>query len=336
MFYLVINWLIPFDEASKIVINPITDIPLKVVLVSFFLLLPLFWWTYFLPRKELNIYKSEELKFIFLNFILLFTIIIIFRTVILIRYDLPLEKIPMIYLIVIQIVFVEHYHPSDFGFHLNKFKNNITFSVFLLVSIGFLLIIIIGAIVFVLSIVGVLDLNELFQISFSFNWSSLLYSLPYQLFFVGLSEELFFRGYFYTKLRSTNLGLVKSIFISSIFFGLFHISWYVSPSPPYFISNLNQMLFHIGYTSVFGIFMCIIYERTRSLITPIIIHGFANSLGASIILSHFVEITTQSLIWFLGLITIFGIPTIYILIFWIIPKLTKWTNLENKIPFQQI
>ena len=106
----------PLDEPVAIGTTPIYAVPIIPVLLSFILLLPLYWWVYKRPRK-LEHYEKQDLKSIFLIFLLLFILIMIFRTLILLKYGLPLEKTPMIFLVVLQIIFLEGFYLSDFGFH---------------------------------------------------------------------------------------------------------------------------------------------------------------------------------------------------------------------------
>ena len=319
------GWNFPLDEPVAIGTTPIYAVPILPVLLSFILLIPLYWWVYKRPRN-LEHYEKQDLKSILLIFLLIFIYIMIFRTIILLKYGLPLEKTPMIFFVVLQIIFVEGFYLSDFGFHANKFWRQVAFTFVLLVVIGFLIIAILGAIILGLAFAGILDLEALIGTPISVNWYGIA-SFPFQLLCVGISEELLFRGYLYTKLRS-NLGYIRSILISSIFFGLFHVAWYIDPHSPWFISDWSQMAFHVGYTFIFGICMCIIYERTRSLVCPIIIHGLFNSVGAAIASTE-IELSFEAQIWLAGLAIPLIIVAFYIFIVKILPRLTRWTGVES-------
>lgn len=330
LFYNDFDLVIPLDTEVNIGTTPVKSIPILPLIFSFILLLPLYWWAYHRPHEGLKHYQKEDLKSIFKVFLLIYGIIMIFRTIILLKYGLPLEKTPMIFFIGLQIIFIEKYFLSDFGFHSNKLWKNIAFTFVLLFVIGFLLIAILGTIILGLSLTGILNLNTLFESSININLY-VIASFPFQLICVAVSEELLFRGYFYTKLRSTNIGYVRSILISSIFFGLFHVCWYISPSSPWFISDINQMTFHVGYTFIFGVCMCIIYERTKSLIAPLIIHGLGNSFGGSITTSSLFGMPIYTEIWLIGFAVVVLIPMFFIFVIWILPCLTKWTGVEATI-----
>ncbi len=329
LFFIDYGWNFPLDEPVAVGATPISAIPIIPVLLSFILLIPLYWWVYKRPRT-LEHYEKQDLKSIILIFLLIFLIIMVFRTLILFRYGLPLEKTPMIFFVVLQIIFVEGFYLSDFGFHSNKLWRNIIFTFILLFIIGFLLIVILGAIILGLSFTGILDLDQILGTSITLNWYGFA-SFPFQLICVGISEELLFRGYFYTKLRS-NLGYVRSILISSIFFGLFHVAWYIDPNSPLFISDWGQMAFHVGYTFVFGACMCIIFERTKSLVCPLIIHGLMNSLAASIGTATAIELSLEAQIWLYGLAAGIIIPMFFVFIIYILPRLIRWIGVEAETP----
>lgn len=318
----------PLDEPVAVGITPISAIPILPVLLSFLLLIPLYWWVYKRP-KQLEHYEKQDLKSIILVFLLLFIMIMIFRTLILLKYGLPLEKTPMIFFVVLQIIFVEGFYLSDFGFHSNKIWRQIAFTFVLLLVVVFLLVAILIPIILGLALGGLIDLPTLLSTPVTFNWYGLA-SFPFQLLCVGISEELLFRGYFYAKLRS-NLGYVRSIFISSIFFGLFHVAWYMDPNSPLFISDWSQMAFHVGYTFVFGVCMCIIYERTKSLVCPIIIHGLFNSVGASIAGIGTISISFEAQLWLYGLGGPLIVVVFIVFIKWILPRLTKLVGVEAAV-----
>ncbi|MHA1129813.1 MAG: lysostaphin resistance A-like protein [Candidatus Helarchaeota archaeon] len=323
------GWYYPLDEPVQLGTTPINAIPLFPVLLSFILLVPLYWWVYKRPRN-LKHYKKQDLKSIILIFLLLFLIIMIFRTFILLKYGLPLEKTPMIFLIVLQIIFVEGYYLKDFGFHSDRLWRNTGFTFVLLFIVGIILVIVLGGIVLVLSLAGIINLNDLFGTPIVINWYGLA-SFPFQLLCVGIAEELIFRGYLYSKLRS-NLGYLSSILISSVVFGLFHVAWYIDPSSPFLISNWSAMASHVGSTTLFGICMCIIFERTKSLVCPLIIHGLYNSVGAAFASVTSIELTLNAQLWFFGLTAAILTPLFVVFVVHILPKLTKWTGVEAGSP----
>ncbi len=325
------GWYLPLNESIAAGPTPISAIPIIPVILSFILLLPLYLWVYNRPH-QLKHYEKQNVKSIILVFLLIFIIIMIFRTIILLKYGLPLEKTPMIFFIVLQIIFVEGFYLSDFGFHSNKFWRQIAFTFILLLVFGFLVILILGTVIFSMSYMGILNIDELLGTPISFNWYGFA-SFPFQLLCVGISEELLFRGYFYTKLRSAT-GYIRSVFLSSLIFGLFHVAWYIDPSSPWLISDWVAMISHVGSTFVFGVCMCVIFERTRSIICPIIIHGLFNAIGGALAGTQ-INISFKAEMWLYGLGGASLIALFLIFVKWILPRLTKWIGVEDN-QFQKL
>jgi len=84
-----------------------------------------------------------------------------------------------------------------------------------------------------------------------------------------LSEELFFRGFMFAGMRRA-LPFVLAALIPSLIWGLFHFtgpeSWGV-----------------VLQLSIFGLWLCWLYERTASLWPPIALHAFNNALAFAIL-----------------------------------------------------
>ncbi len=76
-----------------------------------------------------------------------------------------------------------------------------------------------------------------------------------------IAEEILFRGYLFTKLRS-HLSLISAIIITSLLFGLAHGAWNVGVS-----------------TFALSVVSCVIREYTGSLYVPILIHMINNGVA---------------------------------------------------------
>jgi hypothetical protein len=83
--------------------------------------------------------------------------------------------------------------------------------------------------------------------------------------FAPICEEIFFRGMLYRSLRN-RLSLWPAVLIAGTLFGLIHI----------FAYPLNTIPVKI----VFGILMCLLYERTGSLLPGIAVHSFVDGTAA--------------------------------------------------------
>ncbi len=82
----------------------------------------------------------------------------------------------------------------------------------------------------------------------------------------GILEEVVFRGLIHTTLKKV-LPLPLAIFLSSVFFGAAHM-------------NLEQFF----YASLLGVLLALVYERTGSLVAPILIHMSFN--GSNFLTSY--------------------------------------------------
>ncbi len=78
--------------------------------------------------------------------------------------------------------------------------------------------------------------------------------------YAPIFEELFFRGTIYRNVRK--YGPWSMMIISGIIFGLWHL-------------NYQQTI----YAAVMGIFACLVFEKTQSIIPTMLIHFTVNSIG---------------------------------------------------------
>jgi uncharacterized protein len=79
-----------------------------------------------------------------------------------------------------------------------------------------------------------------------------------------IAEEFFFRGYFFSALRSWK-GLWPAAVITGLVFGAIHIG---SAPVPYLVP-----------LAVFGFVLCLLYWRTGSLYPCIVLHALNNCLA---------------------------------------------------------
>lgn len=98
-------------------------------------------------------------------------------------------------------------------------------------------------------------------------------------FTVGLFEELFFRIFMFLFMlkifEKDRRRLLKSIILTSIFFGIAHYSNFLNPEY-YTFSVINQSLFAISI----GVLLQSLYIRFNSLIFIVTIHTLINYLGS--------------------------------------------------------
>jgi membrane protease YdiL (CAAX protease family) len=83
------------------------------------------------------------------------------------------------------------------------------------------------------------------------------------------SEEVFFRGFMFTGMRRA-LPFVLAALIPSVIWGLFH---YTGPESWGVVLQL----------SIFGLWLCWLYQRTGSLWPPIVVHALNNAIAFAIL-----------------------------------------------------
>ena len=97
----------------------------------------------------------------------------------------------------------------------------------------------------------------------AFEIKYLMRDLVYMVVFVGLGEELLFRGLVQRDITNL-LGWKWGLLIASLMFMIMHLTWRSIPE--------------LGFTLFAGLVFGYLYYRTRSLTAPIIAHGVGNTI----------------------------------------------------------
>ena len=97
----------------------------------------------------------------------------------------------------------------------------------------------------------------------TFEIKYLVRDLIYMVFFVGLGEELLFRGLVQKDMMNL-LGWKWGLLGASLMFGVMHLTWRSIPE--------------LGFTMFAGLVFVYVYYKTRSLTAPIIAHGIGNTV----------------------------------------------------------
>lgn len=97
----------------------------------------------------------------------------------------------------------------------------------------------------------------------TFEVKYLIRDLVYMTVFVGLGEELLFRGLLQRDMMNL-LGWKWGLLGASLMFGVMHLTWRSIPE--------------LGFTFLAGLMFGYVYYRTRSLTAPVIAHGVGNTV----------------------------------------------------------
>jgi uncharacterized protein len=91
--------------------------------------------------------------------------------------------------------------------------------------------------------------------------------IVYMIFFVGLAEELLFRGLIQREVTNV-FGWKWALIFTSVLFAVMHLTWRSIPE--------------LGFVFVAGMIMGLLYLKTKSLVAPILYHAFNNVMLVSI------------------------------------------------------
>jgi membrane protease YdiL (CAAX protease family) len=216
-----------------------------------------------------------------------FFVVLSVRQLMIWRFYNPWEKLPLVFLVLLQVSVVEGTRLDDLGLH-GWGKRNVSLAAILA---GFEVLFLTGGTV--LAYIGSYGIGVVDNIVFCGSCQLYWLSFPYQFLAVGFSEELFFRGYVYTRLRvhiAKDLGDKASFWgalaITNVLFGLFHVPWYVGNwFAGDFSFDLAGCLLRVAGTAVMGVGLTYLYEKTGSLAAPMLAHGFTNSIQPLVRLS---------------------------------------------------
>lgn len=96
----------------------------------------------------------------------------------------------------------------------------------------------------------------------------LLRDTVYMLGFVGIGEELLFRGLIQRDMTSV-FGWKWGLFGASFLFAVMHLTWRSVPE--------------LGFVFLAGLVLGILYHKTQSLVAPIVAHGVTNVVLVSVL-----------------------------------------------------
>ena len=238
------------------------------VLFSILLLIPLYFWQKFYRRSEklaedLTVMGGNPLIFVFG----LFFLALMVRIPSVLMFNYPYEKVPLIYLVVLQILLVEKLDISLFGFKSEKLEKSLVIGViyFSILYIPF----------FLLTFLFIYIYSGVFFVQGYDIWLFLL-SFPVMTLCVGVSEEGLFRGYMQTHLQR-RWSVWNAILFQALLFGVWHFVWHVSPI------DLAGMFFHVLFAFAIGISFGFFYSKFKNLVPLVVAHGLWDSLPAGLI-----------------------------------------------------
>ncbi|GAB4328985.1 MAG: hypothetical protein Kow0069_36320 [Promethearchaeota archaeon] len=217
-------------------------------------------------------------------FALYFAEIFVLRTLVIWKFGGPYEKVPLALLALLHVGLVERRSPAWCGLHGNQLWRNVAYGA----SLVLVLLVVLAPLLWF----PLLEPGPASNAAAKLQPPEplVLVSFPFQLLAVGLSEELFFRGWLYSHLRASTShwrrwGRAFSLFAACSLFGAFHLPWYLEPAAGGLGVTLPaeraaDAAARVLSTGAFGLLACLAYERTRSLAGPVVLHALFNTVGA--------------------------------------------------------
>jgi len=102
----------------------------------------------------------------------------------------------------------------------------------------------------------------------SFEVKYLFRDMVYMFCFVGIAEELLFRGLIQRDLAGA-FGWKWGLFAASVLFAVMHLTWRSVPE--------------LGFVFIAGLILGALYLKTKSLVAPIVAHGINNVILVSVL-----------------------------------------------------
>ncbi|MFX1566813.1 MAG: lysostaphin resistance A-like protein [Promethearchaeota archaeon] len=273
---------------------------MPIVYSLIFLIILIFLIKYIKSKKELRAIPSEiSYNNTWILFIAYLAVIWFPRQFMIWKFGVTFEKIPILYLIITQIVLLEGIFLTEFGLKREQLVKNIILGCAIaLIDISMMTIfnILIPVIIQGTTVLSNLEPFDITQ----------FITFPWQLLAVGISEELFFRGYFFTKFRRSGKSFWHSAVITSFVFMIFHIPWLITIDFELRL-YIPYVIWRVINTFPFGLICCALYEKTTSLTAPIVYHGFSNSLSTFIVVSIGPNFIIEFLIWIIAFFVLLSI-----------------------------
>ncbi len=232
-------------------------------IVSAILVLPLLVWYRRRTRPGSLSPSSDNLRRVLFPVLGLYLLVMVVRTLFVAFLQNPLEKAPLIYLLVLMVVAVEKKPLEFYGLTSRNLKKQVSLGLFLLS-----IYVLVPAMAITLAFLLVYNANLV--AGYSLNAFAL--SIPFQVLAVGISEEGLFRGYFQTRLSHVT-SIRRAIIFQAGLFGFWHFVWHINPL------DFAGMALHVGSTFVFGLLAGTYLRYVGSIAGLALFHGLSNSLA---------------------------------------------------------
>lgn len=172
------------------------------------------------------------------------------------------------------IITLKKMYDINFGFKFGKVKEGVYYvGIFIMLMLIYILIS--YAIGYYFGIIN--------PYNYPLNLKNILGTLGFQLLLSGPSEEILFRAlpisllfYLFKKRKIFKWGISLETIVASGLFSIAHIQWSLSP----FLINMD--FYQLIYAFILGVVYGKVYQKTGSVLYPMIMHSLSNVLSVGI------------------------------------------------------
>ncbi len=245
------------------------------------------WFIKITSRSELQPIESHEetASSIVVKIFIFYLLILVIRQLSIWKYNMPWEKLAIVTLVITQVVFSEQSRLDSIGLRWWNWQN-VRLAI---VLIGLQLLLFTAGECLIYSFAYGFEVLGTIQFCTACQWNWLWFIFDF--FATAFGEEIFFRGYLYTKLKAflrrnrSDKGhtILVSIVVTNLLFGLFHFPWYTGNwLTGDFSFEWIDFFKRFILTTALGVYLTCVFERTGSLTAPILIHGLNNAMTSFI------------------------------------------------------
>ena len=255
---------------------------------------------------------------VFMKHLVVFALAMAARVVFIAVFNYPAEKIPMIYLVVLTVFWVEGRSGRELGLIRSRLGRSLAAGLIIGLIFYFL-----SNLLYAAGAPLLLGASPKFS-PVALNLDVLVSVLVSSFILAALSEELLFRGYLQGGAERA-IGPDRAVIYSAFLFGLWHIAWGI-PLAGNPVFALVYGLSYVMFAFLSGIVLAVAYRSTANLAPSIMIHGTWNTLAVLIPISS----TSQIFLGDAWRSLSFGI-TVFLL-FRLTPRITRLLGVERPQP----
>lgn len=193
------------------------------------------------------------------------------RVVFITVFDYPAEKIPVIYLVVLTVFWVEGRSGRELGLVRSRLGRSLAAGLIIGLIFYFL-----SSLLYAAGAPLLLSFSPKFS-PVALNLDVLVSTVVSSFILAALSEELLFRGYLQGGAERA-VGPDRAVIYSAFLFGLWHIAWGI-PLAANPVAALVYGLSYVMFAFSFGIVLAVAYRSTANVAPSIMIHGTWNTLA---------------------------------------------------------